>query len=77
MACEDHAPRAVITLVQGGREVALGVVDRAERCDLGLVDDLLRLQLHAKQMGWTVRISEVRPDLRELFLLVGLTRQLD
>jgi ABC-type transporter Mla MlaB component len=77
MAAAPDAPRAVITLVQDGREVPLGAIDQATRCDLGLVDDLLRLQLHAKRLGWTLRISEVRADLRELFQLVGLTRQLD
>lgn len=77
MAAVEDAPRAVITLVQDGREIPLGGVDRSTRCDLGLVDDLLRLQLHAKRLGWAIRITEVRPDLRELFLLTGLTRQLD
>jgi hypothetical protein len=77
MAGADDAPRAVITLVQDLQEIPLGGIDCTTRCDLGLVDDLLRLQLHAKRLGWTIRISEVRPDLRELFLLVGLTRQLD
>ncbi len=64
-------------LVQGDREVELGGVDRVHRCDLGLVDDLLRIKLMAKQLGWAVRIVEVRPDLRELFELVGLADQLE
>jgi len=67
----------VVVLVQGGQEVVLGEVDRATRCDLGLVDDLLRLQFHARRLGWRIRITQVRPDLRELFDLVGLTSQLD
>jgi hypothetical protein len=71
------APRAVVVVVQGEREVVLGAVDRATRCDLGLVDDLLRLQLIARRMGWSIRITEVRPDLRELFELVGLVDRLD
>jgi ABC-type transporter Mla MlaB component len=71
------APRAVVVLMQGQREVVLGTVDRATRCDLGLVDDLLRLQLIARRMGWSIRITEVRSDLRELFDLVGLTDRLD
>lgn len=69
-------PRAVVVLVQGRREVVLGAVDRVARCDLGLVEDLLRLQLIARRLGWTVRITEVRPDLRELFELVGLVDRL-
>jgi hypothetical protein len=67
----------VVLLVQDGREVALGDVDRDVRCDLGLVDDLLRLRLAARRFGWEVRIAEVRSDLRELFELVGLADQLD
>lgn len=64
-------------LVQGQREVLLGTVDRTTRCDLGLVDDLLRLQLIARRMGWSIRITDVRSDLRELFELVGLVDRLD
>ncbi len=74
---DDAAPRAVVLLVQGDRHVRLGGVDRDGRCDLGLVDDLLRLRLLAKQLGWDVRIAEVRSDLRELFEMVGLADQLD
>jgi hypothetical protein len=70
------APRAVVVLMQGQREVVLGTVDRATRCDLGLVDDLLRLQLIARRLGWSIRITEVRADLRELFELVGLVDRL-
>ena len=66
-----------MVLVQGDHEVELGGVDREQRCDLGLVDDLLRLKLMAKQLGWAIRIVEVRPDLRELFELVGLADQLE
>lgn len=66
-----------MVLVHAGREVVLGPVGRTDRCDLGLVDDLLRLRLAAKHLGWSIRITEVRADLRELFDLVGLTDQLD
>ena len=67
----------MVLLVQGDREIVLGSVDRSVRCDLGLVDDLLGLQLHAARLGWSIRITEVRPDLRELFDMVGLTDRLD
>lgn len=70
-------PRAVVVL-RGvrGRDVVLGDVDRALRCDLGLVDDLLQLQRLARRFGWDLAITDVRGDLRELFELVGLTDQL-
>jgi ABC-type transporter Mla MlaB component len=70
-------PRAVVVLVQDGHETRLGSIDRSTRCDLGLVDDLLHLQLLAQRFGWSIRITEVRPELRELFDLVGLTERLD
>ena len=71
------SPRAVVVLEQDGRDVLLGDVDHSARCDLGLVEDLLRLQLHARRLGWTIRITEVQPRLRELFELVGLTERLE
>jgi hypothetical protein len=76
MAAGERAPRAVVVLQQDGHDVVLGSVDRAGRCDLGLVDDLLRLQLAAERFGWSLRITQVRADLRELFELVGLADRL-
>ncbi|MGH9085333.1 MAG: hypothetical protein ACRDYW_07760 [Acidimicrobiales bacterium] len=76
MAAGEQGPRAVVVLQQGGRDVVLGSVDRPGRCDLGLVDDLLRLQLAAERFGWSLRITRVRADLRELFELVGLADRL-
>jgi hypothetical protein len=70
-------PRAVVVLRQAAGDVVLGAVDRSVRCDLGLVEDLLRLQVVARRFGWSIAITEVRPDLRELFELVGLVDQLD
>jgi ABC-type transporter Mla MlaB component len=73
MGGEQAVPRVVVVaLVQGDREISLGSVDRATRCDLGLVDDLLQLQVTAKRLGWSIRLTQVRADLRELFELVGL-----
>jgi hypothetical protein len=73
----DGARAAIVVLQQGGRRVDLGAIDRPERCDLGLVDDLLRLQVAAARFGWRLRVTEVRADLRELFDLVGLAEHLD
>lgn len=63
---------ATVTLVRGDREVRLGRVGGGARCDLGLVDRLLRLQLAARRLGWSVRLDDVRDDLRALLVLVGL-----
>jgi hypothetical protein len=62
----------VIVLVVGGRDRVLGHIDGNIRCDLELVDDLLRLHLAARRRGWTIRLVELRPDLRELVELVGV-----
>jgi hypothetical protein len=70
-------PRAVVCLVIGDRTIELPHADDPALCDLGLADDLLRLQLQAKRLGLGVRISEVRTELRELFELMGLTGHLD
>lgn len=77
MAGADKGQRAVVVLVQDGREVVLGSIGEAIRCDLALVDELLRLQLVTKRLGWTIRIVDVRTELRELFDLVGLTERLE
>jgi hypothetical protein len=74
---EVDGPRAVVRLVVGDREYELADVDDPDRCNLGLAEDLLRLKLEAKRLGLTVRISEVRAELRELFDLMGLLTQLD
>jgi hypothetical protein len=66
-----------MVLTSGDLEVVVGPVDRAMRCDLALVDHLVRLQLDARRWGWSLRIRDVAPELRELFDLVGLTDQLD
>ena len=77
MAGADEGQRAVVVLVQDGREVVLGSIGDTIRCDLALVDELLKLQLITKRLGWKIRIVEVRPELRELFDLVGLTECLE
>ena len=66
----------MVVLVQDGREVVLGSIGDAIRCDLALVDELLKLLLITRRLGWTIRI-EVRSELRELFDLVGVTECLN
>jgi hypothetical protein len=67
-----EAPRAELVLVVGEHEAPFGRVGAATRCDLGLVDDILRLVLEAKRLGGAVRLRQVDPDLRALIELVGL-----
>lgn len=72
----DEGPRAVVVLQREGEEVLLGPVYAPDRCDLGFVEGLLRVQLTARRFGWSIRLREVRPDLLELVELVGLTAEL-
>ena len=69
----DDPPRAVVVLVGwGGGEVLLGTIDHGARCDLALVDDLLRLRMAVARRGWSIRLAHPDQDLRELVELVGL-----
>ena len=72
----DDGPRAVVVLLRDGEEVLLGAVDAPDRCDLGVVDGLLRVQLTARRFGWSIRLRDVRPELLELVELVGLRAEL-
>jgi hypothetical protein len=73
---EGAGPRAVVLLCRDGEDLLLGPVYGADRCDLGFVEDLLRVQLAARRFGWTIKLRQVREDLRELIELVGLTTEL-
>jgi hypothetical protein len=75
---DERRPRAVVRLRFGpGRTCPMAEVDRDVRCDLGLVDDLLRLRVYATRLGWSAELTDVDPALRELFDLVGLTDQVE
>ena len=65
-----------MVLRRDGEDVLLGPVYGPDRCDLGFVEDLLRVQLAARRFGWTIQLRQVRPDLRELIELTGLTTDL-
>ncbi|MGH8983452.1 MAG: hypothetical protein ACRDY6_06195 [Acidimicrobiia bacterium] len=73
MASTDDQARAVIVLDMGERAIPLGSIDPATRCDLALIDDILRLRLAATRLGWSIRLTHVDRDLRELVELVGLS----
>jgi hypothetical protein len=75
MADAEHEPRAVVELVKGERSIVLGVIGGQARGDFQVVDDLLKLQLFAGRLGWRVRISECRQELRELFDLMGMAER--
>ncbi len=66
----------MVVLLRDDHEVLLGPVYGPDHCDLGFVEGLLRVQLAARRFGWSIRLTEVRPDLRELVELVGLSADL-
>lgn len=63
--------RAVLELERDGCVVEVGPVGAAA-CDAELVDALLRFDLAARRLGWTLRLREVDPNLHELLDLVGV-----
>ena len=77
MAGTDGEPRAVVVVVVADREFLFGVIDSTTRCDLALIDSILRLRLAGTRQGWAIRLTNVDEDLRELVELVGLTEYLD
>ena len=69
----NDPPRAVVVLVVvGSGEILLGAIDHSARCDLALVDSLLRLRMAVARRGWSIRLLQPDQHLRELVELVGL-----
>ena len=64
---------AEVVLLRDGVEVASWPLRCEEgRVDLGAVDALARLQLHARRQGCTVWLRHACPDLIELLELAGV-----
>jgi hypothetical protein len=72
----DDEPRARVAFVVGNRVVQVGAIGRDTRCDFLLVDRILRLRLAAARLGWTLHLSAVDEDLRDLLDLVGVADRL-
>jgi len=72
----NDAPRAFVVLVVGHQEISLGAIGRCLPCDLALIDDLLRLQVSVAKRGWSIRLTHVDHDLRELVEFVGVSDHL-
>jgi hypothetical protein len=77
MAGTNGGPRAVIVFVVADREFPFGVIDSTTRCDLALIDAILRMRLAGTRYGWSIRLTNVDRDLRDLVELVGLTEYLE
>lgn len=68
---QDDSDATVVVLC-GGREVASWPLSPSARLDLGVVDDLARLQLAAGRVGYTVRVRGAGAALAGLLDLAGL-----
>ena len=71
-----RVPRARIVALVGPAEVTIATISAAERCDLALVQSILRLRLVGKRLGWSVELRDVDDHLADLVQLVGLPAQL-
>ncbi len=62
-----------MVLLRGNEEVASwALLCTTGRPDLGLVDEVARLQLAARRLGCSIWLRHACPDLRQLLELVGL-----
>ena len=64
--------RGIVVLVHDGGEVTRWPLLVRDGVDLGLVDQLARLQLSAHRLGCTIELRDACPDLLALLDLVGL-----
>jgi hypothetical protein len=65
-------PRAEVVLLRGDQEVARWALTHSGPPDLGLVDEVARLQLSARRAGCRIWLRHACPDLVGLLDLVGL-----
>jgi hypothetical protein len=63
---------ATVVIVCGDSEVASWPFEATWRPDLTAVDELCRLELAARRLGWSVRVRNAPSELRQLLELVGL-----
>ncbi len=64
--------RAEVVLLRGDEEVASWVLRWTGPPDLGLVDEVARLQLAARRLGCSIWLRHACPDLLHLLEVTGL-----
>ena len=69
----DDLCRTTVVLCRGEIEVASWPLYEPDRVDIATVDELARLQLVARRLGFTVRLRHAGAELRRLLDLAGLT----
>ncbi len=72
MPFTGDGPSAVVLVVSREVEVPIWRGDVPAPADLAVVDSLARLQLAARRRGWSIRLQNPGPPLRQLLDLVGL-----
>jgi hypothetical protein len=60
-----------------GSELLRSALGGPGRPDVGTVDDVARLALHAVRLGGTLAITDLSPDLRALLDLAGLVVEVE
>ena len=64
--------RGLIVLVRDGEELTSWPLLVRDPVDLGLVDELARMQLAARRLGCAIELRGACPELLDLLDLVGL-----
>jgi hypothetical protein len=65
---------AVVVLARDGVEIVSWPLEVDGRVDLGVVDDLARLQLAARRMGCSIKLRDACRELTALLAFLGLAR---
>jgi hypothetical protein len=68
---QDPTPRVV--LVRGDAEVACWPLPPGPHADIWVVDQIARLQLAARRLGYSIRLRDAPGELLELINLAGLS----
>ena len=63
---------ALVVVLSGDAEVTTWPLEGDGPPDIGVIDELARLQLRARRMGCQIRLRQVSPELFELLDLLGL-----
>ncbi|MEA2828422.1 MAG: hypothetical protein QOG43_2861 [Actinomycetota bacterium] len=64
----------MVVLARDGVEIVSWPLEVDGRVDLGVVDDLARLQLAARRMGCSIRLRDACGELTALLAFLGLAR---
>jgi hypothetical protein len=62
-----------VVLVRGDAEVACWPLPAGRHPDITVVDDLARLQLAARRLGFSIRLRDAPSELLDLIGLAGLS----